>query len=572
MANTFTRNCNYNLFKVCKSKIYVTRYYHSHNMFWQICIVLPFILFVPAKGQFPAACNNTDDIRDKECCPNSCSGNGRCEDISTSASWSTIDGFGKTIVEKVAQTTTVYGSMDTRYEWPIRVFTRVCRCNEGYGGAACDECDFGYAMNSGVCQKVSRTRIRQNFRHMSQQEKTDLIRVLKEAKTEQPSEYAWAVVVQEPNQNGLGLRLENISTYDLFVYHHYFSKREGPGDVNNIVGSSSTPACKTSALDLSAVDFAHKGPSFLTWHRYYLLLVERELGRVAERLGGTSWNRYTFALPYWDWDDSDAAIADIFSADHFGTFTKGANRTAVTGVLFNNNGWPTVCDRHYQVNVNTPSSTNVSCADIRSACNPNDDRRNNNNLERGLITIRGKTPDNRVLPDRNTIKYLFRTTQYDAPCSQSDIIAVNRNEYDINASGDSFRNRVEGFVGFKNLATGQFKDCGSGPDHNNFHNAVHIYIHGHMRIVPSASNDPAFYLHHANVDRIFEQWLQGMGANANYMPTSRIAHPGHNTEDYLVPFFPLKTNVDMFKKSSDFGYSYEEQNLAQGAGEAHYDN
>jgi tyrosinase len=406
---------------------------------------------------------------------------------------------------------------------------------------------------------------------MSQQEKTDLIKVLKEAKTEGSSKYTWAVVVQEPNQNGLGLRLENISTYDLFVYHHYFSKREGPGDVNNIVGSSSTPACKTSALDLSAVDFAHKGPSFLTWHRYYLLLVERELGRVAERLGGTSWNRYTFALPYWDWDDSEAAIADIFSKDHFGTFTKDADRDSVRGVLFNDKGWPTVCDLHYWLNVNYAGSNyniQLSCGVVRRLCNPNDFRDDRYPLQRGSFRRRGQKlneTDIRALPDRNTIKYLINTAQYDAPCDQA---YINRDGYDSTASEDSFRNRVEGFVNLQNPATGQFKNCKKRTyqDHNNFHNAVHIYIHGHMRIVPSASNDPIFYLHHANIDRFFEEWLQGMGANANYMPTSRIAHPGHNTEDYLVPFFPLKTNVDMFKKSSDFGYSYEEQNLAQGAG------
>jgi hypothetical protein len=125
-------------------------------------------------------------------------------------------------------------------------------------------------------------------------------------------------------------------------------------------------------------------------------------------------------------------------------------------------------------------------------------------------------------------------------------------------------------VNLQNPATGQFKNCKKRTyqDHNNFHNAVHIYIHGHMRIVPSASNDPIFYLHHVNIDRIFEQWLRGKGSNAEYEPNSnnRVAHPGHNARDYLVPLFPLKTNLDMYKKSSEFGYSYEEQNSDTAAG------
>ena len=109
---------------------------------------------------------------------------------------------------------------------------------------------------------------------------------------EEPSKYGWVVVVREPNASGIGIRLERVSTYDLFVYLHYLTKRDG------CVANTDGPACKTTSLDLSKIDFAHEGPSFLTWHRYYLLFVERELGRIAKRLGDTLWTQYTFALPY----------------------------------------------------------------------------------------------------------------------------------------------------------------------------------------------------------------------------------------------------------------------------------
>ena len=474
------------------------------------------MLLVPAKGQFPSDCGVYANRGSNACCPKGCSGKRRCEDISAQASWSTIGesgGSAKSIIENISRTTEVYNRRDTRFEWPTRVFRYVCKCYEGYGGAACDECDFGYFMNSSVCHKVSRTRIRKNFLHMSKKEKADLIEVLLRAKQGYWTDNAWAAIVEEPNQHGRGLQLENISTYDLFVYQHFFSKREG-----DVKGDNGSDVCKTTDLDLSKVDFAHEGPGFLTWHRYYLLLVERELGRIAEalRYKGIFWNRYNFTLPYWDWDDSEAALADIFSEDHFGTFTKGANRDFVsTGKLFGNNEWPTVCDRHYQFNVNT--SISVTCAQIRTVCDPNSDRMkiygdietkgdNHPILQRGIFTLRGRNEsDIRALPDRNTIKYLFdKETQYDAPCYPENI---NKDGYDSTASEYSFRNRVEGFVNLQNPATGQFKDCKTrtSRDHNNFHNAVHIYIHGHMRIVPSASNDPIFFLHHANIDRIFEQ-------------------------------------------------------------------
>ena len=164
-------------------------------------------------------------------------------------------------------------------------------------------------------------------------------------------------------------------------------------------------------------------------------------------------------------------------------------------------------------------------------------------LERGLFMLRGRDGlDNRTLPKLDTIEYLLNTNQYDAEVIGKD------NYYNINSAGISFCNRLEGFVDI-NMTT--FAQNGSGPTHNNFHNAVHIFIPGHMRIVPSASNDPIFYLHHANVDRLFENWLQGCGRGTTYIPDqkNRVAHPGHNSQDYLVPFFPLKTNSDMYQKS-----------------------
>ena len=52
-------------------------------------------------------------------------------------------------------------------------------------------------------------------------------------------------------------------------------------------------------------DEAHMQPAFLTWHRAFLLLVERELQQIDPSV----------ALHYWDWD---AAAPNIFSADFIG--------------------------------------------------------------------------------------------------------------------------------------------------------------------------------------------------------------------------------------------------------------
>ena len=75
------------------------------------------------------------------------------------------------------------------------------------------------------------------------------------------------------NQNMSGsFTLQNVSTYGLFVVHHFLAAQEvNNNDCNNTL--------------YSFVDFAHKGYTFLNWHRYYLLIEERELRRVARKIG-----------------------------------------------------------------------------------------------------------------------------------------------------------------------------------------------------------------------------------------------------------------------------------------------
>jgi tyrosinase len=46
------------------------------------------------------------------------------------------------------------------------------------------------------------------------------------------------------------------------------------------------------------------------------------------------------------------------------------------------------------------------------------------------------------------------------------------------------------------------------------HGAVHVWVGGNMGYIPTAPSDPIFWMHHANVDRLWWQWQQ--------------AHPGLN--------------------------------------------
>lgn len=47
------------------------------------------------------------------------------------------------------------------------------------------------------------------------------------------------------------------------------------------------------------------------------------------------------------------------------------------------------------------------------------------------------------------------------------------------------------------------------------HGAVHVLTGGNMSSVPTAANDPIFWLHHCNIDRIWERWLNQGGGRMN---------------------------------------------------------
>ena len=98
--------------------------------------------------------------------------------------------------------------------------------------------------------------------------------------------------------------------------------------------------------------------------------------------------------------------------------------------------------------------------------------------------------------------------------------------------------------------------CQPGNVHT-LHNQVHIVLGGVMGDVSSASNDSIFPLHHFFVDRIYEKWLRKFNKDASVL-SSYDAPIGHNKDDVIVPLYPVYTHRQMFKKSFEFGYDYDD--------------
>ena len=55
----------------------------------------------------------------------------------------------------------------------------------------------------------------------------------------------------------------------------------------------------------------------------------------------------------------------------------------------------------------------------------------------------------------------------------------------------------------------------------------------------------------------YEKWLRTFNKNASVLSTYN-APIGHNKDDVIVPLYPVYTHQQMFKKSFEFGYDYDD--------------
>ncbi len=107
--------------------------------------------------------------------------------------------------------------------------------------------------------------------------------------------------------------------------------------------------------------------------------------------------------------------------------------------------------------------------------------------------------------------------------------------------------------GFTNTFRGQCETA--------LHNLVHRFIGGTMDTMTSP-NDPVFFLHHANLDRLYAVWQGRHQASAHYLPVTG-GPQGHNLNDLLIfntsgaaPFHTSATPASLMNHH-ELGYRYD---------------
>lgn len=297
----------------------------------------------------------------------------------------------------------------------------------------------------------------------------------------------------------------NLSEYDQFVKWHIdaFRCEHGWTQQGNMAGA------------------AHNSPTFLPWHREFLQDYENMLRRVS--------GNPKLALPYWDWSDPESTKA-VFSPDFMGGNGNPAQGWAVTDGPFAKGKW--------RITIKDPAGALAGAEPVPSY------------LVRNFGTFINQTVE---LPTPESVAWSLRTHTFD--------------HSGFNASSPldkSFRNRLEGWREAKPAVceNGFIQQSQIDGSPHALHNLVHIYVGGIWKqdgkvyqgsmAYNTSPNDPVFFLHHANIDRIWAAWeLLDKG---HYHP--QVGAPdGFNGTDTMWPWHDRTINSWFGTERNGFRYA-----------------
>ncbi len=252
---------------------------------------------------------------------------------------------------------------------------------------------------------------------------------------------------------------------------------------------------------------AHFGPAFGAWHREFLRQFEFDLRDVS--------GNPDIVIPYWDWTTgrSSASSNWPFTDDLLGPLGDA------TGVVASG---PFSDPTTFRMN-------------LRRVVEREDGNATVNDTNLRLRRRPAATAEPFALPTATTARQcMAQTTPYDASPF---------NEFDSNPNPSvpviqgwiaaSFRKFLEWVMhNGPHVWVGGEDNWVAGP--------TPTFIAGPMSIPAVSPNDPVFWLHHCNVDRLWSTWQQRRGRVlgipvAPYVPTTG-ANAGHNLDNEMIHF------------------------------------
>lgn len=266
------------------------------------------------------------------------------------------------------------------------------------------------------------------------------------------------------------------------------------------------------------VGAAHNSPLFLPWHREFLLRYEAALRSVS--------HDETIFQPYWDWT-SEASTKAVFSDDFMGGEGDPAQGYAVTTGPF--------AKGSYELRVLDPPAIQDEIG------------QQTNYLVRRFGSFNGNP---QALPAAAQVEAAMGVPAYDAAPWSATVDGI-----------DSFRNAIEGWRQTESTAcTDGWQDVSqvSGSPHE-MHNGVHVWVggrwkddagaaHGGSMLYNTSPNDPVFFLHHTNLDRLYAQWQQ------RHTPQFPADAAGYQPTDTMWPW--NDRSIESLEDTEALGYRY----------------
>lgn len=276
----------------------------------------------------------------------------------------------------------------------------------------------------------------------------------------------------------------------------------------------------------------HSSILFPTWHRPYLALYEQAIHAQMQTLVSqfpaaqqSRWQNAVngFRIPYWDWATNNAQMPAILTTPTVTVTQTTGQQQTINNPLFS---------------YNFPSLS------------------------------RSDFPDSPFYVWKNTLRY--PTSQTSTATSQNT--KVNSQ---LRNNAASQKQRVYNLLvssTYNNYAA--ISNKASNTNAPDSLEAVHDVIHGltgnggHMSYVDYSAFDPIFYLHHANIDRLFAMW-QALYPNAwitqgQNNPYGTYGVPPNTIEVATTPLTPFRNAAGAFhtsnsaRSTASFGYSYPE--------------